>query len=942
MDNFDCHQLSATTTKLDGYFGLGKLGMIMDFRIFRDSNLIKRVSWEVSISEIKSHMESIPVPDKNAALGEPGGKRLRRGNPTTASCQSVAPTEPQAKRLCQGNSVPCLSRCTAHHKRKREAMPVPSQLRLIVSCDVPTPASEELQVACDAFNKLLDAGVDMRQVDAFTALIDAGVDMPEVVVWLAKEKKKTVREQKRKSLQMRLKRITIITSPSFLLMPSEIQLKILKSCDPTTLCRLDQVCKVLSMGKSRSLLRTAVEDKLRSECPYMQCSADSLPVTFAKIHKLVPISTLELGQVIGGSAANRATAALRLSDPVCNGHRTRITTMRLLRALGCPAKAAMCVEIITELSRVDRGSVVAAGALPHLVRLLRPDGSKPTAVGMQATRALFVISNDAKYLEQIVGAGAVTALAYILKEGSIGQRRHACCALYRMIRGVQPIATQATASLVDAGAIGALMDLLTLQGEELANASARVQQRAILDAARLVCGISCNSSVHCAALQAAGILDPLDSIMAGSKKQTQAYAVQTLLDIACRNTVLQVKLALLLCHLLREGGRMLVWFDLARGLGVLAGRFCYTGQAHQEFADAATQPLLGVVMGPGALNPETERYVLMGLATLVCATNTLVHVVEGLLHDSGLLQTGECEFAKTRVTRLLCIIVQKRHAGPRDPSRGYHSTIISDIDPVCIESAIPPLLQQLTCGSAGAKMYSAGCLAFIANEVVHIDAVVASGATPCLLSILYGPEPNIVKQYAARTIGNIATQADHAAEFLNRGVVTALVALLAEEYDLNGGEFAAHAIASFTLHSGLVDLVVQQGVVGPLVHVLHTDSVLAGPVPLQGKALLQHRGIAFTQAWVVVALLAITGSAKHCQDQGAIGAPHSFKMDLENCSCCVKLELARAILETTEKHNPQRLEQTMTKTLLNELVSSGNVETKKHAKETMRNLGATT
>ena len=71
---------------------------------------------------------------------------------------------------------------------------------------------------------------------------------------------------------------------------------------------------------------------------------------------------------------------------------------------------------------------------------------------MYATRALFVISNDSKYLEQIVGAGAVTALAYILEEGSIDQRYHACCALYRMIRGVHPIAIQARALLVDAGA----------------------------------------------------------------------------------------------------------------------------------------------------------------------------------------------------------------------------------------------------------------------------------------------------------------------------------------------------------------------------------------------------------------------------------------------------------------------------------------------------------
>jgi hypothetical protein len=208
------------------------------------------------------------------------------------------------------------------------------------------------------------------------------------------------------------------------------------------------------------------------------------------------------------------------------------------------------------------------------------------------------------------------------------------------------------------------------------------------------------------------------------------------------------------------------------------------------------------------------------------------------------------------------------------------------------------------------------------------------------MSILHEQDANDVKQYAAMAIGNIAFAAEHAQTMVKMGVIKPLMQLLQVDCDLDGGEFAAMAISSLTFDAECVDVMIEMGVVGPLVRLVHKGLVVSTSKPLTGKALMREWRVAFTRAWTVVALLSITGSDKHHSNQAATGALEFFKTHLPNCSDDVKLELARALLETIEKQRSKRhvLQNAMTAALLDELASKGSNRTIEHAKEAKRKL----
>ena len=134
----------------------------------------------------------------------------------------------------------------------------------------------------------------------------------------------------------------------------------------------------------------------------------------------------------------------------------------------------------------------------------------------------------------------------------------------------------------------------------------------------------------------------------------------------------------------------------------------------------------------------------------------------------------------------------------------------------------------------------------------------------------------------------------------------------------HGGEFAAMAISSLTFDANCVDVMIEMGVVGPLVRLVHKGLVVSTSKPLTRKTLAQELSMSFTRAWTVIALLSITGSDKHQSNQAATGALEFFKTHLPNCSADMKLEMAMALLETIEKQRSKRhvLQNEMTAALL--------------------------
>ena len=156
--------------------------------------------------------------------------------------------------------------------------------------------------------------------------------------------------------------------------------------------------------------------------------------------------------------------------------------------------------------------------------------------------------------------------------------------------------------------------------------------------------------------------------------------------------------------------------------------------------------------------------------------------------------------------------------------------------------------------------------------------------------------------------------------------------LLGLDPDLDGGEFAAMAISSITSDAGCARQAIEMGAIIPLarlVRVVHTQK------PITGKALLRQWRIAFTQAWSVVALVAITAQHKN---QVATSALEHFATHLPDCSNDTKLEMARALVETCEKRY-NLLENAILCRILDELASNGSKETVGQANQVKRKLG---
>jgi len=716
---------------------------------------------------------------------------------------------------------------------------------------------------------------------------------------------------------------------SLLTLAPEIQLLILQHCTAIALARIDQVCTALSTPRQPlSILQTAVQNKLCSEYPSTSLNVESWPAHLAKIEQAHQAgsswedSTGELDEINKACKIDQAqgtSAALKLSDSLLKTERIRSATIKLLAKMlsAGPKDKTNCVKHIMTLSQSDRDSVVAAGALPPLAGLLSPKGTDTEKACVYAARAIWTINKGSKYQMAVVEAGVVGPLVHLLKEGSIDQRILALRTLSRITHGCLPDTRRATDAVVAAGVVEPIV--IALRTFFLRN-SAKQHQKLAKAAASLLCCIACGASIHCEALHGAEATEPLVQLLREGPNDARAYAGQALVDMAARKPALQAILASIFCQLLDSGNRMLDWFDVARGLGILAWR---SQNIEKEFADVVVRLLIKALVNPMGFNSSNaENCVVMGLGCIGSVPEHLVAVMEPLV---SAIQVSECNDAKTRIARTLAAIARKNPLLRGDLREDFHSTSMPSIDPALMDRMIPPLVQLVKEGSDQAKKHSADCLGCIANELRYISSVVANGAMEPLMSILHEQDANDVKQYAAMAIGNIAFAAEHAQTMVKMGVIKPLMQLLQVDYDQDGGEFAAMAISSLAFDTKCLDRMMAMGVVEPLVQLVQKGLKVSTPKPVTAKTCIEMWSGTFTLAWAVVALLAITASDKHDKNQTATDTLEFFKVHLPNCSDDVKLELAMALRETIQKQPSKRyvLQNAMTKALLDELASNG-------------------
>ena len=685
-------------------------------------------------------------------------------------------------------------------------------------------------------------------------------------------------------------------------MAPEVQLLIFQKCDGRTLSRIDGVCKALSIPRpALSLLQRAVQHKLRSEYRGTTMNLDSWPTHLVKIE-----NAHRAGSTCDASKCDMGDGLL-LGDDLLKSDRTRTATMRVLAKMVSAKGNELdsCARVITELCGIDRDAVVGAGALPFLVGLLGIEGGYACCA---ASRAIWMINKGNKHQLAVVRAGAVGPLVDMLREGNSDVRIAACRTLFRVVHGQGNGAKQGTMAVVVAGATKLVVALLH-----------STEARALKAAASLLCCIASNS--NSGILEEAGAVEPLTKLLGDGPVDTRAYAAQALVDIAASVAAVGETLAQTFSGLLAAGTIMLDWFQVDRGLAIVAWRL-HTITLH--FAELVIEPLTKALLR-GFSSRATENCVVMALSNI--GASHIVAVAEPLV--SAML---DMPFdAQTRIARVIAAIARTSHRHGRASRCDFHSTGLLDLGDACIARLLPPLVQMMERGGAQAKKHGADCIGCIANERRYISTVVASGAIKPLVSILHGHNANGVKQYAAMAIGNIAFAADHVHTIMRARVLDPLVQLLALDPDLDGGEFAAMAISSITIDGAYAQMAIEMGALTPLVRlvcVVHTQQ------PLTGTALLRQWRVAFTQAWSVIALMGITACQKH---QAATDALEYFVTHLPGCSHDTKLELARALLETCEKRHTL-LHNGMLGRILDELTSNGCKETSERAKEARRKL----
>lgn len=443
---------------------------------------------------------------------------------------------------------------------------------------------------------------------------------------------------------------------------------------------------------------------------------------------------------------------------------------------------------------------------------------------------------------------------------------------------------------------------------------------AIKAAVSLLCCFSCNSSKHCDTLLRAGMADLLVHLLREGSNDIRAYAGQVLVDIAIHKPTLRKIIIPIFCSL----PRMIDWFDVSRGLGILAWR---CKNIEQGSVDMMVGPLIEALLNPiGFTSRNAENCIVMGIGCIGSNQETIVIVVERLV---AALEVSAFGTVKTLIVRALAIVLRKIH-GKYLGLVGINTALMSHM----IKSLVP-LFEQ---GCKQAQKYSADCLGCIANELHYIDLVAASGAMGYLVSIMQLDYINDIKQYAAMAIGNIGCIAEHAHTMMGMGVIEPLLQLLKVDCDLDGGEFAAMAVSNMAFNSECADAMIDMGVVEQLAQ-LACNGLMSG-LPTTKEAKIRKWRMNFTRAWAVIAMLSISGRRKHHNNHLINSALELVVVQLPGCSIDMRLELARALLETVEKQEGKRhlLRTPMTAVLLDELSSKGSDNTVKHAKDARRKL----
>ena len=581
------------------------------------------------------------------------------------------------------------------------------------------------------------------------------------------------------------------------------------------------------------------------------------------------------------------------------------------------AKIAVgCVRIMMDLASADSNPVVDGGALPALVALLHKcniagsptgsatssdNGNKALVDGYAeracdfATRAIFVINRGHRHQKAVVNAGAIEPLVCILKAESHQKKTNACRTLFRITHGMHVAAREASDAVLAAGAAYAIVSMMRY--DTYTNVNAYVRHAAIKAAASLACSMASNASLGCEEFKNARMADTLMALLTTGdcKEDAQAYAAQALVDITNRQDTLRTIVAPIFCTYIDDGKRQIDWFDVASGLGATMWR---ARQIDDDLARLVARPLVDA-LNDGFATRGAENCVVMAIANIGGTVPThFSAIVERLV--LALEIVGQCAATKIRIVRTIAAITHKSNMNAASLS---FSTGLATLQDALVRRMLPHLTQLLSTGSNVAKKHTADCIGCIANELGYVQAVVTAGAfAPLMASLLSDQCDEATKQFAVMALGNISFLSGQAQHLLKLGGLPPLVKLLKTDCALQGGEFAAMAIASMALDVVCADVMLKAGVAIILVRLV--DKYVTPSPAANSKEKLLFFAQEFTQAWAVVGLLSFGGTkytTLKVEKQNVEKALQSFVAKLGNQSESMKSDLAKALLETIAK-----------------------------------------
>ena len=607
--------------------------------------------------------------------------------------------------------------------------------------------------------------------------------------------------------------------------------------------------------------------------------------------------------------------------------------MGTISSISDRAELGNCLKLLVALCPKGAHAVVRVGALELLATFLRPEGGLSCIL---ATKALQRINKGRKLQAEVFKVGAVELLVLLLKMGNLDARDNACRALFWLLEGHAKGARDAMSAFLALGGVAPLMTLLNPHCQILLeiDQDSRRMIGIVKYATMILVEIVHNAAARVdweESFRVEGVHDALMLLVQDDHDARNAHVYKALVALSVSDPRLRLRMACRLAELSKRGVRMVAWFDVIRGIGIMAWR---CEQLENDFAVVAMPLLVSGISNTSGLTVLAASCAMMGLARIGMAedfTTSVMFLVVTAIYDA------DDREVKARLAKTLAAISRKEVVELVESYTPLCNRLVDSVRKGAISSVVMAMVSLLNQNCSNEintdALDTMGC---IADHFGHVDTVVDAGALASVGVALVQKGHIETSEMAAMVIGNLAFKGTHATTILRMDLLPHLLRSLQSK---TGGGYAAMALASLSMHTDCALEMLVMGVVASLVHASTTDLVLAHCKPTTCAEAMRQWREAFGRAWATVALISLHANDVH----DAIGvALQQIANYLSNCQEDFRMELAKALLESLQKQaeeNPAGLSRNpMVKTFLDILSSTGSTLSIKYTESAMRYL----